>query len=223
MGKLSERDVEFIKYLADLKVPYRRIAEFHLKRRISHMTAYRVVHGKNVTASNTEPRNENSRTELVRDEIVEQEDHEPCNQLDFSQGLGSTLSKWQMMSIIRNSSASTKDIGIRQKILAQYLSKGLDTRLRKLLEAGSRTLKQLNLEGEPHLGDVLGRLLRKIYRVHYYRKKRNINYKRVIGSCLAYLLQWDARYESQFKPHLKIDQRVLREIVKLTGVPAQKV
>jgi len=223
MSKLSERDVEFIKYLADLKVPYRRIAEFHLKRRISHMTAYRVVHGKNVTASNTEPENQEREVDPTRNQLQEIQDHEPVNFLDFHSGLGSEMSRFEKYRIIRNSCGETKDIGVRERILGQYLTKDFDSRLRKLLEAGSRTLKQLNLENEPYLGNALGVLLRKIYRTRYARKRRNVNYKRVVHSSLAYLLQWHADYQSRIKPNLKIDTRIVKLCARLTGVYSQRV
>jgi len=223
MSKLSEPDKQFIQYLATLKVPYRRIAEFHLKGKVCHMTVFRIVHGKNVTTSNTQPENQESQTELVRDQLQEIQDHEPVNSLDFHGGLGSEMSRFEKYRIIRNSCGETKDIGVRERVLTQYLSKDFDTRLRKLLEAGSRTLKQLGLENEPYLGNALGVLLRKVYRTHYARKRRNINYRRVIHSSLAYLLQWHADYEFRIKPNLKTDPRILKLCAKLAGVYSQRV
>ena len=69
MGKLTPQEIEFIKYLGALHVPFRRISQIHLRGKISHMTAYRVARGKNVTTSNTQPEGQEPEVDLTRDEI----------------------------------------------------------------------------------------------------------------------------------------------------------
>mgnify|MGYP001033117303 CR=1 FL=1 len=217
MSKLTERDVEFIRYLADLKVPYRRIAEFHLKGRISHMTAYRVVHGKNDTTSNTQPE-----VDLTRDEISEIQNHEPQNFLNWSKGLGTELSRYDRFKIIKNSSGGTKDLGIREKILHQFLERGLDPRLKKLLQKISRRLVSLNLQDDPYVGHSCGLLARRFYKA-FGKKRKYMSYARSSDSIVSYVLQYDARYESRIKPNLKIDPKIVKLCARLTGVPAQRV
>ena len=222
MGKLTPQEIEFIKYLGALHVPFRRISQIHLRGKISHMTAYRVARGKNVTTSNTQPEGQEPEVDLTRDEISEIQDHEPQNFLNWSKGLGTELSRYDRFKIIKNSCGGTKDLGIREKILRQFLERGLDLRLKKLLQKISRRLVSLNLQDDPYVGHSCGLLARRFYKA-FGKKRKYMSYARSSDSIVSYVLQYDARYQNQIKPRLKPDKKILRELYSLTGIAPQRV
>jgi len=227
MPKLSEREVEFVKFLGELGVSYRRIARVHLRSKISHTTVGAILHGKYsprlYNCQETLQGDGKDMPSLVRDELEETQSHEPQNFLNFeNKGLGSYVSTADRHRILESSPCGTHDIGLRSRIVDQFIKKDEPKKLKKLLEKASRKLSLLGLQRDYYVSNQVGVLMRRLYKLKAKRKK-NINYKKTTDTVIGYICQWLPSYEAKIKSQLKIDSKLLKEIYHLTGIPAQRV